>query len=188
MRAVHECTESQERKATPINWTQEDDLALVAGALILNAGAWAELLKRYDAAVTKRIKFVIRRSRQLLGASDALDEIKAEFHRALFTNNMNRLRQYKPELGTLEAWLVLIAEGRAFKRLLREMNQPESIQLEDHEQEQNESRARGGDWIGGDTPFDGLWFDELRGEPTTYREKRRRRRVLLGKEPGRRGE
>lgn len=138
-----------------IDFTEATDEVVLAAVLRRDGRhsdmAWAELLRRYEATINKRLRWVVGNCARMFRASDTFDDIKADFHVALLSNDMSRLRKFDPSKGTLTAWLSMIVQQTALTNLTKRMRAgvPDPIEAITHEVRDagygDEDTDRGGD-------------------------------------------
>ena len=138
---------TQQHIGNKIDWTKADEPTLVTGALARNESAWLELLRRYDATINKRVKFVVSRCWRSFRSSDTFDDIKAEVYLALTTNNMGRLRAFDPKLGNLTKWISMIAQHAALNHLQKLTRRPMPDPLDAFLEDEEHDDQRGARWI-----------------------------------------
>lgn len=138
-----------------IEWSEAGDEALLT-AMLDGAGsrrdaAWHELLRRYEPTINKRLRWVVGNCARMFRSSDTFEDIKADFHVALLSNDMSRLRKFDPAKGTLTAWLSMIVQQTALTHLTKRMRHGvpdpiEAITGDDHDAGYGEEdHDRGGD-------------------------------------------
>lgn len=115
--------------------TTLDDQALVAA--LLDRGnvprsdrAWRELMRRYESTINKRLRRIIGNCSRVFRASDTFDEIKAEVFMSLMAKDMDRLRRFNAERGSLGGWLAMIAHQTAITYLTNVVRGPMPFALE----------------------------------------------------------
>jgi RNA polymerase sigma-70 factor (ECF subfamily) len=133
---------------SPRAWSEAE---LVRLALVRDARAWGELVRRYRPVVLRCIGQVLRRSR--LTTHTDVEEVYAELMASLWRDDMRKLRLHDPARGArLGSWLGLLAKNAAHDFLRANHRRSLTDSVDDVED-------FGG---GGDSPLDLVLRDEHR--------------------------
>ena len=93
------------------DWGTVSEVQLRDAMLTLDAGAWREFHKRYDALIAGAAGKVVSKGRN---ASDAANEVKGNVYAALLENDMHKLRLWEPGRGhKLGSFVYMIATRAA---------------------------------------------------------------------------
>lgn len=100
-------------------WETDPDEVLLGAVVGGQAGAWPELMRRFERLLVSCVRKTLRRYRVFV-SDDDVNDVVAAVHIGLVANDYKKLRSFDPTRGyKLSSWIGLIATTTALDALRR---------------------------------------------------------------------